>query len=394
MKVLFVATAYPRFEGDIITPWLVELIMKLRQEGIDISVFTSSYKGLRTHILDGVVVYRFRYCLSRFERFTHEETAVDRVRRGMSNVLLSLLYLYFGAWAMIRLIRHERFDIVHIHWPFPHVIFGVLAKKFGRARLFNSFYGVEIRWLKKKFPFLVKPFSLLMSKSDTVTAISTHTARELKNIVRDPIHIIPFSAAMAEKHGKTSDKKKIIFVGRLVERKGVRFLIEAFSLAARSIPHNLVIIGDGPERARLQADAQRLGIADRVVFTGMITDDALKQYYRCCSFFVLPAVYDKKGDTEGLGVVLLEAMSYKKPVIASSVGGITDIVVDGENGLLVPPSDVSALTRAIERMAKSKKMRVNLGRAARKTVDEKFNWDRIVRKLMALYRDENGRESR
>jgi glycosyltransferase involved in cell wall biosynthesis len=390
MKVLFVATAYPRFPGDIITPWLVELIMKLRHEGIDVSVFTSSYMGLRDHMLDGVMVHRFRYCLKRFERFTHEETAVDRVRRGFSNILLSLLYLFFGAWTMIRLSKHECFDIVHIHWPFPHIIFGVLAKKFGRVRLFSSFYGVEIRWLKKKFPFLIKPFSVLMSKSDTVTAISNHTAQELKGIVEDPIHIIPFSAAMAERQGKTSDMKRIIFVGRLVERKGVKYLIEAFSRAARSIPHHLVIIGDGPERSRLQADAQRFGIADRVRFTGMITDRDLQQYYQTCSFFVLPAVYDRKGDTEGLGVVLLEAMSYEKPVIASNVGGITDIVVDGENGLLVPAANIRALALAIEKMAQSKKLRSTLGRAARKTVDEKFNWDRIVRELIALYQEKNG----
>lgn len=387
MKVLFVATAYPRFKGDVITPWLVELIMKLKQEGIDVSVFTSSYRGLRTHVLDGVKVYRFRYCLKRFERFTHEETAVDRVTRGISNVFLSMLYLIFGAWAMIRLSRHERFDVIHTHWPFPHVIFGILGKKVGHARLFNSFYGVEIRWLKKKFPFMLKPFSVLMSKSDVVTAISTHTANELNGIVEMPIEIIPFSAAMAERHGRTTETKDIIFVGRLVERKGVKYLIEAFSQVAGSIPHRLVIVGDGPERAQLEARVIRLGIENRVRFTGTISDDELKQYYQSCSFFVLPAVYDRKGDTEGLGVVLLEAMSYEKAVIASNVGGITDIVVDQENGLLVPPADAVALAQAIEKMARSRQLRKTLGRAARKTVDEKFNWDKIVRKLIELYQD-------
>jgi glycosyltransferase involved in cell wall biosynthesis len=390
MKVLFVATAYPRFKGDVITPWLVELIMKLRQEGIDVSVFTSSYRGLRTHVLDGVKVYRFRYCLKKFERFTHEETAVDRVTRGISNVFLSMLYLVFGAWAMIRLSKHERFDVIHTHWPFPHVIFGLLGKKVSHARLFNSFYGVEIRWLKKKFPFMLKPFSILMSKSDVVTAISTHTANELNGIVEKPIEIIPFSAAMVERHERTTEKKDIIFVGRLVERKGVTYLIEAFSQVTGSIPHRLVIIGDGPERARLEEKVIRLGIENRVRFTGTITDDELKQYYQSCSFFVLPAVYDKKGDTEGLGVVLLEAMSYEKAVVASNVGGITDIVIDQENGLLVPPADAVALARAIERMARSRRLRKTLGHAARKTVDEKFNWDKIVRKLIALYQDQNG----
>ncbi len=390
MKVLFVATAYPRFKGDIITPWLVELIMRLRREDIDVSVFTPAYKGLRTHVLDGVKIHRFRYCMKRFERFTHEETAVDRVRRGVGNVLLSLLYLLFGALAMARLSRRDRFDIVHVHWPFPHVVFGILAKKLGRARLFSSFYGVEIRWLKKKFPWIVKPFSLLINKSDVVTAISTHTADELRGIVKKRIDIIPFSAAMAERHGRTTEEKKIIFVGRLVERKGVKYLIEAFGRVAKSIPHKLVIIGDGPERGQLEAAATGLHVTGRIVFPGKITDEELKQHYKTCSFLVLPAVYDEKGDTEGLGVVLLEAMSYGKPVVASRAGGITDIVVDGENGLLVPPADSSALALAIEKLVRSSELRKRLGRTARKTVDEKFNWDTIVGKLITLYRGENG----
>jgi glycosyltransferase involved in cell wall biosynthesis len=391
MKVLFVATAYTRFKGDVITPWLVELIARLRNEGIEVSVFTSSYKGLGDHVIDGVKVYRFRYCFKRFERLTHEETAVDRITRGASNIFLSFLYIVFGVWSMIRLTRAEQFDIVHIHWPFPHIVFGIAGQRFGKARLFNSFYGVEIRWLKKKFPILLRPFSILINRSDKVTAISTHTAKELARVVRMPIDIIPFSAAMAERHATAAvAKKEIIFVGRLVERKGVKYLIEAFHRIQKSIPHKLVIIGDGPERGQLEEMVARLGLESRVKFPGKIPDDRLYQYYRSCSFLVLPAVYDKKGDTEGLGVVLLEAMSYAKPVIASNVGGITDIVVDGENGLLVPPANPDVLAKAIIKLARGKELRGKFGKQARKTVDEKFNWDRIIKNLIALYHDKNG----
>lgn len=391
LRVLFVATAYPRFRGDVITPWLVELIMRLREQGVDVSVFTSSYRGLGNHIIDGVKIHRFRYFLKRYERLTHEETAVDRITRGSFNILLTILYLIFGTWRMIQLTRQQKFDIIHIHWPFPHVIFGILGKRFGGARLFSSFYGVEIRWLKKKFPFLLKPFSILINKSDRVTAISTHTANELSGVVRMPIQIIPFSTAMTARHGKAIDKREIVFVGRLVERKGVKYLIESFSQVSRSIPHRLIIVGDGPERSHLEEMATRLGIKDRVEFTGKISDDRLSQYYKTCSFLVLPAVYDKKGDTEGLGVVLLEAMSYAKPVIASGVGGITDIVINGDNGLLVPPADPDALAQAIRKMARDGHLRKVFGRKARKTVDERFNWDRIVKKLTALYYENNGR---
>jgi glycosyltransferase involved in cell wall biosynthesis len=390
MKVLFVATAYPRFKGDVITPWLVELIMKLRDRGIDVSVFTSSYRGLRTHILDGVKVHRFRYCLKRFERLTHEETVVDRITRGLIYVVLTFLYLFFGMWAMVRLTKQEKFDIVHVHWPFPHILFGILGKRCNRSRLFSSFYGVEIRLLKKKMSFLLKPFSILINKSDRVTAISAHTAAELAGVVRMPIEIIPFSAAMGRSEGRSSDKKEIIFVGRLVTRKGVKYLIEAFHQVRKSIPHHLIIIGDGPERGQLEEQVMNLGLNDRVRFTGTISEDALNQHYRSCSFLVLPAVYDRKGDTEGLGVVLLESMSCGKPVIASNVGGITDIVVDKRNGFLVPPADPRALAMAIVKMAQDHKLRSALGRAARKTVDVKFNWDRITGDLIKLYHGKNG----
>jgi glycosyltransferase involved in cell wall biosynthesis len=390
MKVLFVTTAYPRFRGDVITPWLVELIMKIKEKGIDVSVFTSSYRGVPPHILDGVRVHRFRYCLKRYERLTHEETVVDRIKRGPLNIILTVLYLFFGAWSIVRLTRSESFDIIHVHWPFPHILFGILAKRMGRTRLFSSFYGVEIRLLKKKIRFLLGPFSMLINKSDKVTAISRHTAGELEGIVNAPVHIIPFSAAMGKRFDRSSDRKEIIFVGRLVTRKGVKYLIEAFHRIYKSIPHDLVIIGSGPERGRLEELVATLGLEGRVRFTGTISDDALHQHYASCSFLVLPAIYDEKGDTEGLGVVLLEAMSCSKPVIASRAGGIVDIVVDQKNGFLVPPADAAALAAAVMKLAKDKRLRDTLGRTARKTVDEKFNWDRIVGDLIRLYHDKNG----
>lgn len=385
MKVLMVATAYPRYQGDVITPWLVELIQRLQNKGIHVSMFTSSYKGLRNQILNGVKIYRFRYFLKQYERLTHEETAVDRIKRGPLNVMLAVFYILFGTLNIIRLVKKERFDIIHIHWPFPHILFGVCAKTAGQVRLFTTFYGVEIRWLKQKFPFLSRPFSYFINKADTITAISTHTARELDTITRKKVAIVPFSAAIGPRRGTTSDAKEVIFVGRLVERKGVRFLIEAFAHVKDAIPHRLVIIGDGPERADLEQRTHNLNLEDRIIFTGRISDEELYRHYNQCSFIVLPAVYDAKGDIEGLGVVLIEAMSYSKPAIASNAGGITDIMTDGENGFLVPPRDVHALAKAIERLATDNEMRERMGVRAKQVVDGKFSWNRITSQLISLY---------
>jgi len=387
MKVLFVTTAYQRFENDVITPWLVELILKLKSRGIDVSVFTPSYKGLGNQVINGIQIYRFRYFFKKYERLTHEETAVDRIRRGPFYLLLTLFYLFFGTMHIMRLVNSTRYDIIHVHWPFPHIIFGTLAKSAGRSRLYSTFYGVEIRWLKKKFPFLIKPFTILINKSDKITAISTHTAKELENIVAKKIEIVPFSAAIEERKGQLTDAREIIFVGRLVERKGVKYLIEAIAKVRDEIPHRLVIIGDGPERETLERLTEDLCLEERVTFTGRISDGALFRHYERCSFLVLPAVYDRKGDIEGLGVVLIEAMSYNKPVIASNAGGITDVVENGVTGLLVPPGDSAALAHAIKTLATDDALRKKLGAKAKVVIDEKFNWDKIVSGLITLYQN-------
>jgi len=387
MKVLFVTTAYQRSENDVITPWLVELVVRLKSRGINVSVFTPSYKGLGNQIIRGIQIYRFRYFLKKYERLTHEETAVDRIKRGPFNLLLTLFYLLFGTIYIMRLVKNKRYDIIHVHWPFPHIIFGIFAKTAGHSRLYSTFYGVEIRWLRKKFPFLIKPFSIFINKSDKITAISTHTAKELENIATKKVEIVPFSAAIEERKGQLSDAGEIIFVGRLVERKGVKYLIEAIARIKDEIPHRLIIIGDGPERETLERLAQDLGLEERVTFTGRISDGDLYRYYERCSFLVLPAVYDKKGDIEGLGVVLIEAMSYNKPVIASNAGGITDVVENGVNGLLVPPGDSAALAQAIKTLATDDMLRKEMGSKAKVIIDERFNWDKIVHELITLYQN-------
>ena len=385
MRVLFVTTAYQRFKGDVITPWLTELILRLRDQKIDVEVFTSSYKGLRDQILDRVKVHRFRYFFKNLEKLTHEETVVDRVSRNPLNLLLVFFYMIAGTWAIVQLVKREKYDIVHVHWPFPHIIFGVFARIAGKTRLFSTFYGREIRWFTKKFKWLTKCLSILLNKSDMITAISTHTRTELRSYIKSEIEVIPFSAAVPERVSSISDENEILFVGRLVERKGIKYLIQAMAELRNEIPHKLVIIGDGAERPELENLVDRLDLRSRVYFTGWISADEKLRHYEKCGFFVLPAVYDKQGDIEGLGVVLIEAMSCYKPVIASKAGGITDVVEDGVNGILVPPGDVPALTKAIRRLAIDKKLRKEMGKRAKKSIDERFNWDKIVNKLILLY---------
>ncbi|MDQ3310225.1 MAG: glycosyltransferase, partial [Gemmatimonadota bacterium] len=193
----------------------------------------------------------------------------------------------------------------------------------------------------------------IVRDADAVTAISSYTAAQLQDQApRATPAIIPFGAAVEPQAGPTPKNPpgapfQLLFVGRLVERKGVRFLLDAVAELRSTSDVHLEIVGDGPLRAQLQEHAQSLDIADLVGFRGSIPRTELERSFASCDAFVLPAVTDSKGDAEGLGVVLLEAMTYGKPVIASASGGIVDIVRNFETGLLVAPGDARALADAI-----------------------------------------------
>ncbi|MDI6840283.1 MAG: glycosyltransferase family 4 protein [bacterium] len=398
MKVLYIVTAFPRYEGDVITPWLVESILKLKTCGLNIDVFTSSYKGLGNQRIYGIDVIRFRYFFKRWEKLTHEETTPDRLKRGMFYKILVIFYLIGGISGIIKLCRASKYDMIHVHWPLPHAIFGYIGKKLCNASIVSSFYGVELKWVKKKLPILTPFLKWAVKSSDTVTAISTYTANLINELIPTKVIIIPFGAAIAssqkieDRGQRTEDRKQkpennILFVGRLVERKGVKYLIEAFDMVSKKIDSTLTIVGEGSEREKLEKLVDEKGLKEKVIFTGKISEHKLKEYYLNCDVFVLPACTDSKGDTEGLGVVLIEAMSYKKPVVASQVGGIVDIVKDGETGLLVPEKDATKLAAAIYEVLNNKALANKFGEAGHKFIKTNFSWEKIIDRLVKTYNE-------
>src|SRR5256886_15573843 len=281
---------------------------------------------------------------------------------------MPLFYVLGGVWAAWRLCRRRRYDVVHVHWPLPHAVFGWAARRACGARMVPSWYGVELRWVKSSLPWLKRFLVWALRASDQVVAISSATAREITNLVPVGVRVTPYTvgspaAAPGSALPPAGDSFVILFGGSLVERKGVRYLIDALPLLPADLHAKLVIIGDGAERSRLEAQARERGLEHRVEVRGRVPEQELRRAYAGASVLVLPAIVDARGDTEGLGVVLLEAMTYGVPVIGSDLGGITDIVVDGETGLLVPPQDSAALAAALERLATDRGLARRLGEA-------------------------------
>ncbi|HET9332584.1 MAG TPA: glycosyltransferase family 4 protein [Gemmatimonadota bacterium] len=395
MRILHVVTAWPRDPQDVITPWLVTLTEKQAERGHEVDVLAPAWRGKPGAEARGVSVRRFRYAPARFERLTHEETVPDRLQRHPRYATLVPGYLAAGVSAAWRLGRRRRYDVVHVHWAVPHGLAGWAASRGAGAGLVTTFYGAEIRWAEKRFP-PARPFLRWYCARSALVAISESTREMIAAYARGrPIRVIPYGVPLPEEGpaGDThagvragdasAEAPRILFVGRLVARKGVDRLLEALAEIEAS-PWRLEVVGFGPERGPLESRAAALGISDRVDFLGRVTTEELVAAYRRAACFVLPATLDEREDTEGLGVVLLEAMSYGVPVVATRRGGIVDIVEDGRTGLLVE-DEPEALARAIAALLSDPARRRTLGDAGRARVRERFGWDSIVDRLDAVY---------
>ena len=394
MRVLHVVTAFPRSPGDPITPWLVELVRRQRDAGLDASVLAPAWRGGPVReAYPEIPVRRFRYAPASLETLTHEETVPDRLRRRPASLGLLPGYLLGGVRAAHELGAGEP-EVVHVHWPMPHALFGAAARwgSGGRSAVVSSFYSVELNWVRRRLRFLTPFLRWTVESADAVTAISRSTARAVREIAPVPVAVVPYGAALEDAGEAPSrpalsdpDRLRLLFVGRLVERKGVEVLVRALGEIRTRRPAELTVIGAGEREESIRRTVLACGLADAVRLAGPVPADALVRAYGEHDVFVLPAVVDAKGDTEGLGVVLLEALRFERPVVASDLGGIPDIVEAGRTGLLVPPGDPTALAEAIESLADRPAEARAMARAGRERARERFGWDRVLRETSAVY---------
>lgn len=397
-RVLLIASAYPRSGSDVITPWLGTAIRRLAGAGVHVDVLAPAYQGLGDHTVDGVRVHRFRYAPRAWERLTHEQAAPDRVRERPAYLALVPPYVGAGAAAAARLARSGRYDVVHALWPVPHAVLGGAARWAAGVPLVSTFFGAELTWAETGGRARRAAVRAMVGWSDAVTAISSSTAARLAALVPGVrAEVIPFGAATDAPARPDRPREpseggfSLLFVGRLVERKGVHVLLHALARPAGVDPGDpaaratLDVVGAGPERPALEARAARLGLAGRVRFHGTVPAECMAKHFARCDALVLPAVVDARGDTEGLGVVLVEALAHGRPVIASAVGGIPDVVRHDDTGLLVPPGDAGALAAAVGALAADPARARRLADAGRRHVAAAFSWDGIVGRLAGVY---------
>lgn len=173
---------------------------------------------------------------------------------------------------------------------------------------------------------------------------------------------------------RLAGQRVIVSVARLVERKGLALLLDALPSVLRSVPGtHLLVVGDGPERAALEAQTERLGLTGAVTFLGEIPNDEVRRALAIAEVFALTPL-DRADDPEGFGVVYLEAAAAGRTAVASRAGGVPEAVLDGRTGLLVPPGDPAATAGALIRILTDDALRDRLAAAAKARADREFHW--------------------
>ncbi|MFX0194974.1 MAG: glycosyltransferase family 4 protein [Candidatus Hodarchaeota archaeon] len=373
MKVLVLTTTFPRYVGDAFA-FVYYLCKSLNKLGIEITILTPHTQTKRYGIISDMNVQRFDYFLN--------------MGYGLPPKLkskgLGKYRIFFLAYSMWKNAKHlsKTVDIVHGHWLFPS---GYIASKLQKPYVMTA-YGIEL-FLARNNILLRKFLRPSVERADRIIAISKNTAgrtHELFPLAKTKIIPLGFSPLESKEQEEERSTNTILFVGRLVKRKGVEYLLKAIKHLETRIPIELMIVGDGPERKNLEKQVHDLNLRN-VTFYGFIPQNHLKSFYQRATIFVLPAITDPTGDTEGLGVVQLEAMSCNVPVIASRVGGIPDTITDRKTGLLVEEKNSQQLAEAIETLLKDNELRSYLVNNASKVVKMEFNWDRIAKRILREY---------
>jgi glycosyltransferase involved in cell wall biosynthesis len=387
MKICLITSSYKLGAGDPSVPFLVKSVQHLKDRGVDVHVFAPSYEGLGSQVVDGVPVYRFRYFFRRWENLTHKQGAPNRIRNPLY-LFVALFYILFGLVHAVWFCRKQRFDLIHVHWPFPHGIWGYAASRLSGAPVVLTFHGAEVL-LCKKFFFVRYFLRHALKHAEAVLCNSRYTANEVAKLTDKSIEILPFGCTVEARPSVKDPRKPVkdlLFAGRLIARKGVDYLLRAMPLLHENGTLRLHIVGDGDKAAAWKRLAHELQLRDTVIFHGAISTEELQAQYANADVFVLPAIFDERGDTEGLGVVLVEALSFRTPVVASNVGGIPDVIIHEQTGLLVKEKDPAALATAIHRLLVERALAESLAEQGLNHARAYFDWVRITEAILSVYR--------
>jgi glycosyltransferase involved in cell wall biosynthesis len=399
-KILVVAPAFPATDSDPIPAFVKDEIINLKKQYPELKFTVLAAHDWRTHTAsfrrhDSYDEYRFHYFWPRrFEKLTSRGIMPTLKQNRIYYLQIPFLFVA-EFFALLRLTRKIRPDVIYAHWFTLQGITAGCVSSLTKTPFVYTSHSSDVAVLHKVppgGPFAVRHFT---KKARAVTVVSQRSLKKLQAFfndkqwmqVQDKIAVIPmgvyFPPESKSAEESNSDRwSKILFLGRLAEKKGVQYLLPAFKSTLEKFPNaTLEIAGDGPWLEKLQKQARNLKISEEsVTFSGYVSGDKKSAAVASADIYVVPSIIADDGDAEGLPVSLMEGLIAGKVCIATNESGADDIIEDGKSGYLIPQKDIAALSNALESaLALTPTKRAALQAGARK-VAEQFEWSKIAKR--------------
>jgi glycosyltransferase involved in cell wall biosynthesis len=338
VKVVVLATSYPRSETDTAGRFIADAVERLREAGTQIEVVSpASFQHFGIAYGSGIA---------------------GNLRRQPWRAPLLPAFMAGYASAARRASRNA--DLVHAHW-LPSGIAALATRRPFVVQL----WGTDVA-LARRAPSLART---VLKRAEAVVCPSTALAGDATRLGARQIEVVPSGVDLPAEIGDEADPPEVLYAGRLSREKGVLELVEAAG------DLNLVVAGDGPLRDQVP------------MARGFVPPAELAELYARAAVVACPS------HREGFGVACLEAMAHGRPVVASGVGGLLDLVVNGETGIVVEPGNVPALRAALERLLADRDLRRRMGEAGRRRAAEHFSWPIVTRKTLDVYARYAGKKS-
>jgi glycosyltransferase involved in cell wall biosynthesis len=381
--LLVLASTYPRWRGDPEPGFVHELCRRLADRFHVIALVPDAPGADPSGELDGVDVVRFRYAPRQFQTLVNNGGIVGNLRHYKWKWLLVPGFILCQYLAARRLIRSRRVDVIHAHWLIPQ---GLIARRLNSVAgipFIVTSHGGDLYGLRGAL--LAKLKQKVANASSAMTVVSTAMQAEARaaGLMPPKLAVLPMGVDLRERFVVDSNIKRaeneLLFVGRLVAKKGLPNLLKAMPMVlARRPATTLTIAGFGPEESALRALVHQWGIEDRVSFLGAIPQDRLPALYRRATAFVAPFMRDASGNQEGLPVVLMEAIGCGCPAVVGDVAGIRDLLGDLAGQVCVDPTDTEALAASLLAVLENSQQAQERARKIREAIARRIDWVEIA----------------
>ena len=389
-RLLVLTSTFPRWAGDD-TPRFIEQLSHELAHSFRVVVLAPHYRGAETYEKFGagtntIDVYRYRYSVPALETLAYDGGMMAAVRGKPWRLLQLPMFLIAQLVAAMRLHRRYNFSAVHAHWIVPQGLVAAMLCRLTRRspRLLVTSHGSDFYALTSRVIDSLKRW--VLQRADAVSVVSEAMRQDCEQggyankVIVQPMGV-DFDTLFTPGDG-TQSRDGLVFVGRLVEIKGVEHLVRAMHLLVKQFPDlRLKIVGDGPLRRQLQDLAAGLNLANNIEFMGAVPHSDVPQVLQSAGIFVMPSI------REGFGLVAVEAMGCGCAVVASDLPAVRDTVKDGETGLTAEVANASDLAEKISRLLRDEELRSALAKQGREAAKARFGWSRIGRRYAGIIND-------